>query len=62
MKAKEIPKIFWGEATSIAVYILNRCPTKKIVEKIPYEVWKGLKPNVTYLRVFGSMCLRHIPE
>ena len=62
MKAKDMPKRFWAEAASTAVYILNRCPTKKLVEKTPYEAWTGVKPNVSHLRVFGSMCFRHVPE
>lgn len=39
LKAKGMPTTFWGEATSIAVYILNICPTKKMVKKTPYEAW-----------------------
>lgn len=62
MKAKEMPYRFWGEATSTIIYILNRCPTKKIVEKTPHEAWTGLKSNVSHLRVFGSMCFRNVPE
>ena len=62
LKAKEIPKIFWGEAVSTVVYILNRCSTKKIVEKTPYEAWTGMKPNISHLRDFGSMYFRHVLE
>lgn len=61
LKAKEMPRRFQGEATSTIVYILNRYPTKKIVEKTPYEALTGLKPNVGHLRVFGSTCFRHVP-
>ena len=25
-------------------------------KKTPYELWKGRKPNVKYLRIFGSTC------
>jgi len=28
LKEKKLPHEFWGEAVNIAVYILNRCPTK----------------------------------
>ena len=62
LKAKDMPKRFWAEAVSTTVYILNRCPIKRIVGKIPYEAWTGSKPSVSHLRVFGSMCFRHIPE
>lgn len=60
MKAKEMPKRFWSKAASTAVYILNKCPTMKIVKKTPYEAWTGLDPNFSHLRVFGSMCFKSI--
>lgn len=47
-----MPRRFWGEATSTAVYILNIYPTKKIVERTPYEAWTSAKLNVSRLRVF----------
>ena len=28
----------------------------------PYEVWKGNKPNVNYLRIFGCSAYAHIPK
>lgn len=62
LKAKEVPKRFWGEVALTTIHILNRCLTKKIVEKTPYEAWKRKNSNVSYLRVFGSMCFKHVPE
>lgn len=53
-------KRFWDEAVSITIYILNKCKTKKIVEKTPYEAWTRLKPNASHLRDSGSMCFRHV--
>ena len=29
---------------------------KPSTKKIPYELWKGKKPNVKYFRIFGSTC------
>ena len=29
---------------------------KKDLDKTPYELWYGYKPNVSYLKVFGSKC------
>ena len=29
---------------------------KKDSNKTPYELWYGYKPNVSYLKVFGSKC------
>ncbi|PNX93083.1 copia-type polyprotein [Trifolium pratense] len=28
----------------------------------PEEAWSGVKPYVKHLRVFGSLCFRHIPD
>lgn len=41
-----------------AVYLLNRLPTKKMGERTPFEAWKGKKPHLAHLRVFG--CTAHV--
>ena len=46
---------FWTEAVKTAVYILNRSPTKSVIEATPYEKWRGRTPNVEHFRVFGSL-------
>ncbi|KAJ9557142.1 hypothetical protein OSB04_011756 [Centaurea solstitialis] len=43
---------FWGHALETAAHILNRAPTKS-VEKTPYELWKGKKPNISFLKIWG---------
>jgi hypothetical protein len=30
--------------------------------KVPEEAWSGRKPNVKHLKVFGSICYKHIPD
>ncbi|WJX34774.1 hypothetical protein P8452_22851 [Trifolium repens] len=62
LKGKNMPHKFWGEATSTAVHIINRSPTKKLKNKTPYEAWTGLKPSVSHFRIFGSLCFRHVPD
>ncbi|KAJ9541466.1 hypothetical protein OSB04_027972 [Centaurea solstitialis] len=47
-----LPISFWGHALETAAHILNRAPTKS-VEKTPYELWKGKKPNISFLRIWG---------
>ena len=27
-----------------------------ILEKTPYELWKNMKPNISYFKVFGCKC------
>jgi hypothetical protein len=43
-------------------YVQNQSPTKVIVQKIPYELWHGAKPNVTHLHVFGCDAHIHVLE
>ncbi|KAJ9541503.1 hypothetical protein OSB04_028009 [Centaurea solstitialis] len=47
-----LPVSFWGHALETAAHILNRAPTKS-VEKTPYELWKGKKPNISFLKIWG---------
>ena len=35
---------------------MNRVQLKKDSNQTPYELWYGYKPNVSYLKVFGSKC------
>src|ERR1051325_6396980 len=62
LKQKNLPKSLWGEAVSTAVYIFNRRPTKILKNKVPEEVWSGKRPSVSHLKLFGSMCYKHIPD
>ena len=53
LKAKQMPNLWWSEAMATTVYLLNISPTMAVMNKTPYEVWKGGKPEVSHLRVFG---------
>lgn len=53
MKSMQVPSEFWGEAVCIAVYVLNRAPTKALNNMTPFEAWHGRKLNVEHLRIFG---------
>ena len=61
MKAKHLPNEFWAEVVACAVYILNRCPTKSVKDKVPQEAWSNKKHNVSHLRVFGCIAYAHVP-
>ncbi|GAU25674.1 hypothetical protein TSUD_266010 [Trifolium subterraneum] len=62
VKQKGLPHRFWGEVVSTAVYILNRSPTKKLIDKVPEEVLSKCKPSVTHFKVFGSLSYKHVPD
>nr|GFC45448.1 zinc finger, CCHC-type [Tanacetum cinerariifolium] len=53
MKAMKLPLTFWAEAIRHAIYILNRVPTRALVDKTPYETLYNRKPNLENLRIFG---------
>lgn len=62
LKEKKIPHEFWGAAVNTATYILNRCPTKKMKDKVPEEIWSRRKPSINNLKVFGSIFYKHVPD
>ena len=51
----------WAEACNAACYLKNRSASSNIL-KTPYELWTGKKPSVSYLRVYGSIMMVHIPK
>ena len=55
LKSMQVPAKFWGEAVRVAVYLLNRSPTKSLKGKTPFEAWYGKKPGVRHLRTFGCL-------
>ena len=39
MKEKGLLTNYWGQVAAIVVYLINRCPTKAVCDKIPLEAW-----------------------
>ncbi|KAL0401556.1 UNVERIFIED_CONTAM: Retrovirus-related Pol polyprotein from transposon TNT 1-94 [Sesamum latifolium] len=62
LKEKHMPKEFWAEAVQCAVYLSNRSPTLNVRNQTPQEAWNWRKPNVSHLRVFGSIAYVHVPH
>ena len=48
----KLPRSMWTETLKTAVYILNRVPTKA-VSKTPFELFKGWKPSLQHMHVWG---------
>ena len=42
------------------IYIQNRCPHTALGRKTREEVFTGTRPDVSHLRIFGSVCYCHI--
>jgi hypothetical protein len=47
-----LPISLWMEALKTVVHILNRVPSKS-VPKTSYKLWRGRKPTLNYLHVWG---------
>lgn len=66
LTASGLDRRFWNEAVLAANYIRNRCPTSTIgyqfKNKTPAEIWTERKPNLSNMRIFGSICYNHIPR
>jgi len=47
-----LPKSLWAKALKTTMYILNHVPTK-VVPKTPFELFKGWKPSLKHICVWG---------
>ena len=52
----------WVEAVVTAKYIINRCPTKSVKNKVPQEAWTGMNHSVSHLKVFCCVAYVHVPD
>ena len=59
LNEKRVSQTFWADAMSTACYISNRAYIRTHHKKTPYELYKGRKPNIAHLRIFGSKCFIH---
>ncbi|XP_017441172.1 uncharacterized protein LOC108346619 [Vigna angularis] len=51
-----------GEVVLTATYILNMSPTKRLDVITPEEAWTRVKLDVKHLKIFGSICYKHVPD
>ncbi|GJY15025.1 retrovirus-related pol polyprotein from transposon TNT 1-94, partial [Tanacetum coccineum] len=56
LNEQSLPQKFWCNAVDTLTYILNRILIRAIIGKTPYELLRGRKPTLDYVRVFGSKC------
>ena len=55
------PNNLWGEEILSACHLQNRIPHKR-TDRYPYELWKGYKPSLKYLKVWGCLAKVLLPE
>lgn len=56
----QLPPTSWGEALHTLVYTLIRTPRSANPGIAPYEAFFGIKPDVSNLRIFGSLAYVHV--
>ena len=60
LHAAGLPYKFWGDAVMTAVYLRNRLPTRALNGVTPYEAWRGEKPDLSHLKVWGCLAYVHV--
>jgi len=51
--ASGLARNVWAETLNTSCYIINKCMIRPTLNKTPYELFKGRKPNIMHLRIFG---------
>lgn len=54
--------MFWAETVYTALYMLNRYPTRAVMNRTPIKAWWGQKPSTKDLRIFSYIHYTHIPN
>ncbi|GKD01477.1 putative ribonuclease H-like domain-containing protein, partial [Tanacetum coccineum] len=49
----KLPTTFWAKVVSIACYVQNRVLVVKPHNKTPYKLFRGFKPALGFMRLFG---------
>jgi len=62
MIEKGMPHVYWVEAISTVMCIMNKTPTIAIHDVMPEERFTGIKPDLSHLKVFGCIAYVHIPD
>ena len=60
LAAKHFPNEYRAEVVATVIYIMNRCPTKSVMNKVPQEAWIVMNHSVSYLKNFGCVAYAHI--
>jgi transposase InsO family protein len=52
---------YWAEAAAYSIDTRNIIPSRRHPNRIPLEIFSGIRQDVAHLRVFGSKCWAKIP-
>jgi len=56
LNESNVEDYFWVETINTSCYILNRVSIRKVLNINSYELWKNIKPNISYFHIFGCYC------
>ena len=62
LHSRNIEVHLWDGEIHIVVYILNRTPTKAVMNITPEEAWSGRKPTMSHFSIFGFIAYAHVPD
>lgn len=62
LSSSKLNNKFWNFAYLTAAYIHNRIPNTVTMDKTPYKLFYGQKPQLDILRCFGSVAFVHIHQ
>ncbi|RVE41307.1 hypothetical protein evm_014045 [Chilo suppressalis] len=62
LQEAKLDKRYWPECVKAASYIGNRLLTNTYIKKTPYELFFGIKPDVSHFKIYGSSAFVRIPE
>src|SRR5277367_3733408 len=57
----KLDKRLWMDLAETVVYLKNRSPTIAVATT-PYELWHGIRPNLSHLKIIGSTAYIHVPK
>ena len=62
MKDTRAPDFLWADAFVTVVYAMNHTISTRAGDRMPYEAFFGMKPNVSHMRVWYSNIFIHQPK
>ena len=57
-----LPIHLWVEACNTTVYVQNHFPHKILGMSTPEEEFSGKRPDISHLRIFGSLVYIHVTK
>ena len=59
---QDLPMHLWDEATRTTIYVQNIISHSALGFKTPEEMFRGKKPEVSHLNIFGCRVFVHVPK